>query len=280
MSPTKGIKMPSALDMALCSDDDIDFDMTFSGSSTNPPECLDLSISPEPTRQRKKVPDGPVCPMCGEQVDQDLLDDFGGGQKRMKVYQQQTVCRQHKVRSAKAAWASKGYPEIEWLELDSRISRQHRRLKKILKGGKSHYSERFGQSIKSGQSRTLFKTKQSLTPGYYGLRGLRAMTEAIIEEFSGLLRIRAVQDRLISARGHTAYVQAVLVPELTVQLIMEDMNVTEEEARDIMQESIAVGELLHEDLGDEVPDDECSSDGDDSSKSTTDGTPVAEHSSG
>jgi len=47
-----------------------------------------------------------------------------------------------------------------------------------------------------------------------------------------------VQDKLVSARGHTTYVQAVLVPELAVQLIMEDMSVNQEEARAVLMDSV------------------------------------------
>ena len=86
------------------------------------------------------------------------------------------------------------------------------------------------------------------------------MSENIVAEFSTLLRKRAVKDRLVSARGHIAYVQSVLVPELTVQLVMEDMGVDEEEARVIMKESVWVGELLNEEVADVImSDDESSS---------------------
>jgi hypothetical protein len=37
-----------------------------------------------------------------------------------------------------------------------------------------------------------------------------------------------------------------LVPELAVQMIMEDMDVSQAQARSILQESIWVGELLNE----------------------------------
>jgi hypothetical protein len=190
--------------------------------------------------------------MCFEQVDGDLLEKFTQG-SRMTISQQQKFCRLHREKSAREHWDNKGYPNIDWHSLDSRIEEHYGVLREILEGGASHYGNLFSQRIRSGGNKTLFKSAaESLTPGYYGSRGLKAMTENLVNEFSSLLRKRSVQDRLISARGNTAYIQAVLVPELTVRLITEDMSVDEETARSILQESIWVGDLLNEELGDVV----------------------------
>jgi hypothetical protein len=78
------------------------------------------------------------------------------------------------------------------------------------------------------------------------------MSENIMHEFTALLKKKAVKDRRISSRGPTAFVQAVLVPEVAVLLIMEDMNVEVEEARDILEDSASVGELIHEEIRDVV----------------------------
>ena len=69
---------------------------------------------------------------------------------------------------------------------------------------------------------------------------------------STVVRKRAIEDRLVSARGYTGYVQTVLVPELAVRLIMEDMGVPEKTAREILRDSIEIGELLYEDVGDVI----------------------------
>jgi hypothetical protein len=92
----------------------------------------------------------------------------------------------------------------------------------------------------------------TLTPGYYGTRGLRAMSENIMSKFSPLLRKIAVKDRLVSTRGVTGYVQTVLVPELAVRLIGEDMGVGEDGARQIMRESVGKEDLLNEEIEDVV----------------------------
>lgn len=52
--------------------------------------------------------------------------------------------------------------------------------------------------------------------------------------------------------GVSGFVQAVLVPELAEQLIMEDMKVSSERSREIITESADLGELLYPDVDDKV----------------------------
>ncbi|KAK1467917.1 hypothetical protein CCUS01_06874 [Colletotrichum cuscutae] len=191
------------------------------------------------------------CPMCNEIVDEKLLHDFSKG-ARLHIRKQIQFCRLHKKRSAEKAWDARGYPKIDWEGLDTRIATHYSFLGKIINGGSSHFGGLLLDKVKEGKNRTLLKAEDSLTPGYYGPRGLRAFSEHIIGRFSSILRERAVDDRLISSRGYSSYVEAVLVPELAVLLISDDMVVEAEEARSILEESKWIGDLLHEDNGDTV----------------------------
>lgn len=74
--------------------------------------------------------------------------------------------------------------------------------------------------------------------------------EAILSKFASKMRRIAPSDPLIQATGVSAFIQTVLVPELTVMLVKEDMNVDAKTARMIIQESMAIGELVNE-----MPDD-------------------------
>lgn len=250
-SPVAAFKMPSMGTIDLS--DDLDLQPIDDSPGDLGSDVEDLTIL-EGYGDKATSADA-VCPMCNERVDQELLDKFTKGE-RMTISQQQQFCQHHQMKSAKETWVKKGYPTIDWARLDTRISKHHGALGDILGGGPSHYGDVFARRVKAGKSKTVLKTKQSLTPGYYGIRGLRQMTENIIKHFSSLLRERAVRDRLISARGFTAYVQSVLVPELTVRLIMEDMDVLEAAARSILQASIGIGELLNEEDGDVVPEED------------------------
>lgn len=195
-----------------------------------------------------------VCPMCSEIVDTDFLENFYEG--RMNIRIQAKFCRAHKKRSARETWTSRGYPEISWHELDGRIQTHHPHLDNLLSGAPSHYRELLKELMKSGKNRTLkqamMSSGDSLTPGYYGSRGQRVMSENIMKRFSPTLRNIAIKDRLVSAQGVAGYVQAVLVPELAVLLIKEDMGTDIENARAIMKESIALGDLVNEETEDVV----------------------------
>lgn len=53
--------------------------------------------------------------------------------------------------------------------------------------------------------------------------------------------------------GVVGYTQAVLVPELAIRLIKEDMGVDDASARNIMRESINLGEKMNPAPNDVVP---------------------------
>ncbi|KAM0332113.1 hypothetical protein ACHAQA_002385 [Verticillium albo-atrum] len=203
-------------------------------------------------RPIKAVPN--TCPMCDLPVDKELLRTFSKG-RTLGISQQIRFCRLHNTKSAEDTWLKKGYPEINWDTLPGRFSPHHRSLKRIINGESSHYKSLLADKVSEGKERTLRKTERSLAPGYYGPRGLRIMSEHLISRFASTLRKRAVEDDIVAARGSAVFVSTVLVPELASQLIMEDMGVSVDEARTILEESIPIGDLLHEEIGDVVVDD-------------------------
>ncbi|KAK3355117.1 RTC4-like domain-containing protein [Neurospora tetraspora] len=224
-------------------------DTTMPGSPGSPLSSLDSTF-----KSSRVV----LCPMCDEEVDKSFFEGFKAKHPRMTLHQEQQFCQSHKRDSANKEWLEKGYPDIDWTVMDKRIKKHYDFLRSVLNGGESYYATVFSNKIKSGQNKTLLKSDGNLTPGYYGMRGLRIMSEHLVNNFSSELRNRAVQDRLVSKRGYMVYVQSVLVPELAVRLIMEDriqqanQEVTEEEARNIMKDSVWVGELLNEEDADHV----------------------------
>lgn len=214
---------------------------------------IDMSLQDTPTDKKRVLGPGlTLCPMCDAVVDQELLKEFSKGQ-RMTISRQAKFCRIHKKESAKKTWEEKGYPEIDWTKLVKRVAGYHDFIESLIRGASSHFGLLHKEKIKTGKNRTLLKTENYLMPGYYGLRGMSILTETIVETFSSLLREHAPRDRLISARGYTGYVQSVLVPELTVKLIQEDMDVGQEEARSIMKESCALGEILNDEKREQNP---------------------------
>lgn len=209
---------------------------------------FDMSLKETPVDNKKRSnlnPGKALCPMCEAQVDADVLKEFSNGQ-RMTIARQAKFCRMHKKTSAQRTWEEKGYPDIDWTNFAARIQGHNDYIDSVIRGKVSHFGEALRDKIKTGQDRTLRQTEEFPTPGYYGLRGMSLMTETIVETFSNLLRQRAPRDKLISARGYTGFVQSVLVPELAVKLIQEDMSLDADEAREVMKESRAAGEILND----------------------------------
>lgn len=188
------------------------------------------------------------CPMCGKSVDPDELRAFG----RMNTRKQEKFCRSHRKTTALNTWKEEEYPTIDWAKLDSRISKHHSFIKDLINGADSYYRERLSETVNAGKNRSLLKSNYNPTPGYYGTRGLCAISENTMRKFTPLLKRRMVVDRLMAARGFTPYVEYVVVPEVAVKLIMEDMKCGAERAREIMSESLEVGELLSEEVRDIV----------------------------
>ncbi|TGO84350.1 hypothetical protein BPOR_0515g00030 [Botrytis porri] len=191
---------------------------------------------------------GSRCPMCNEPVATEDLKALG----KMNTRKQEKFCLSHQRKSARSNWKSKGYPDIDWETLDSRISNHHAFIEKIIGGATCHYREVFDEKVKAGKDRNLMKSSTNLIPGYYGSRGLRLISENIMHEFTPLKKNRAPLDRLIAARSTAAFVDSVVVPEVTVLLIKEDMNVSDEEARTILTDSSEMGDLVNEEIKDVV----------------------------
>ncbi|GKU04105.1 hypothetical protein FLAG1_06465 [Fusarium langsethiae] len=186
------------------------------------------------------------CPWCGDAVLEQALKDFSRG-KRLNVQMQTRFCAKHKKESAMDTWRERGYPRIDWDRLEKRLEDHQQYLAKIVHGKESHYRSMLAEKIQTGQARSL-KKEGDLNPGYYGPRGCKVMCDYLVEEFGQSLKDRATKDRVIAGRGSAAFIQSVLVAELAVQLIMEDMSVNAREAREIMEESKTLGELLHEEV--------------------------------
>lgn len=186
------------------------------------------------------------CPWCGDVVSEQALKEYSKG-KRLNVQMQTRFCAKHKRETAMDTWRERGYPHIDWDRLEERLKDHQEYLSKIVDGKKSYYRNLLAEKIQTGQARSL-KKEGDLNPGYYGPRGCKLMCDYLVEEFGESLKEKATEDRVIAGRGSAAFIQSVLVAELAVRLIIEDMDVSAGEAREIMEESKPLGELLHEEI--------------------------------
>jgi hypothetical protein len=209
------------------------------------------------------------CKGCGKRVPlllkQEFEDKYNHG-KALGYKKWSWFCDHHKKEDARQIWQERGYPEIQWYSFEKRLQAHHHRLLAVLeKRSTSIYRDRLQKRVDSGTTRSAAAayTRNSsddgeleIKPGYYGSKGEKLMTDHIVRHFADELRDLAVSDSLIGASGVaggvSGFVQAVLVPEVAVALVQEDMKVNEKRAREILKESLELGELLNEEAHEEV----------------------------
>ncbi|ERS99834.1 uncharacterized protein SPSK_08717 [Sporothrix schenckii 1099-18] len=217
-----------------------------------------------------------VCPLCKAPLDEDmlraLLPDHAllAGVSFARIAQTRSAiplnllkfdeklrfCTGHKQRASRLAWTARGYPTIDWDALPTRLVRHEKHIHRVLLGKAASPYRASWETTDNVSLRT------AVVPGYYGRRGLRVLSDAIVQRHAPTLRKRVVEDPLVAARGMAQYVQAVLVPELAVQLIREDMQQggagasSADEARRVLEESAAIGEDVMDEERDVVDDDD------------------------
>jgi hypothetical protein len=195
-------------------------------------------------------PDHGPCPMgCGKILPRSELETLD---PQAKVRVQQAFCRSHQVKDAKDEWVLRGYPMIDWDELQKRLKKHNKDIAKMIKEPERlHFRKEMEERNKKGRDRTLLQHMKNeglegIGAGYYGPKGHDIMTEHITREFATDIMEKSFTDKIIHGRGATGYIQMVLVLELTTLLVNEDMNnVGDESARSIMRESTSIGDLLH-----------------------------------
>jgi hypothetical protein len=224
------------------------------------PRTLNL---PTPKEYRPSV----ECQGCGKSVPlllkQEFEDRYNHG-KALGYKRWAWFCDHHKKEDARQVWRERGYPDIKWESFDKRLRGHHDRLVAVLeKRTPSVYRARLQKLVDSGMTRRAAynpgdsdDSELEIKPGYYGPKGEKLMTEHILGHFADELRDLAVSDSLIGASGITGgvsgFVQAVLVPEVAVALVKEDMSVDEKRAREILKESLELGDLLNEEAHERV----------------------------
>ena len=196
------------------------------------------------------------CPLCNGKVDQVHLETFNFG-RRMNVRAQQRFCHEHREKDAERLREKNEYPTPEWPDVLGRRIRDHEAdLTRILLRNKPSYYrahlddaiDRGKKSRKGVQKYLKEEVVDILKYGYYGPKGARLMGHAITERMSDILKETLSCDSVARSAGVGGYVNAVLVPELLVGLVMEDMHLDDAaQARNVLAESSDVGIMLNGD---------------------------------
>jgi hypothetical protein len=212
--------------------------------------------------------EGFSCPLCRAPVEPDDYWSYWKGKNRT-VKHQNAFCRIHRTKSAREEYRSEGYPDIDWTALPQRIRKHRMTLFKILTNElSSPYRAAYEPIALTGKAAAVPTRRkdlpehiqneldsyalddQSTFPGYYGPHGRRVITESVMKLLKN--EIKNCSDAVVQGSGPATFVQAVLVPETAILLIMEDCRVDREEAEEVRERTYEVGMLLHEEIEDRV----------------------------
>ncbi|KIW65521.1 hypothetical protein PV04_07776 [Phialophora macrospora] len=201
---------------------------------------------------------GVLCPVCEKPVHDSVTLFVPDNLRTLPFQQQQKFCSRHQVADAKEEWDRRGYPKkIYWDELeDFRIREKLPSLKMVIsRQTPCFYLAELDAEIKAAKGNRR-KIRNYLNDGlinvakagYYGPKGARIMTNVVTASLTETLNKALQSDSALKAAGVGAYVSAVLVPELTLRLVMDDMNLkTAKEGRRVLDESTDMGVLLNPD---------------------------------
>ena len=215
-----------------------------------------------------QIEEGSQCTLCGQSVEQEDYWDFWKA-KDKTVKNKSAFCHTHKKKSAKEEYTQEGYPDIDWKALPRRIRRHKSTLTKLLgKDCSSKHRDRYEPLALTGKAAAVPSRRTDLPqsaqesldsfaldervayPGYYGPHGRRVITEHVMETLKS--ELKKSKDRVVQASGIAAFVQAVMVPEVAILLIMEDCQVDEHVAEGIREKTYDMGLLLNEEIEDEI----------------------------
>lgn len=234
-------------------------------NSSAPQEALD-NLQDYIQQLPEEEIEGTQCTLCKDVVEMEDYWEFWKGKERT-VKNHTAFCTAHKKKTARENYYKEGYPTIDWNVLPTRIRKHRTTLLRILSNQRpSSYRDRYEPLALTGKAAAVPSRRkdlpasvqeelasyalddQSTYPGYYGPHGRRAITEHVMKVLKN--EIKNCKDPVVQASGPAAFVQAVLVPEMAVMLIMEDCRVDREGAEKIRTETYSMGMLLNEEIED------------------------------
>jgi RTC4-like domain len=220
------------------------------------PEVVDVDeATPDPSQPT--VEHSTIsCPVCHQDVDSSHMLPSEKHPRLLSLKKQQAFCRRHQLNDAQNLLKQRDYPNVDWEVLAlERIPKYVDHLQGVLSGKvKCYYADQLNTAVTEakGNRRAIreYLTEGALDivkPGYYGPKGSTVMMGQIISRMSKDINSK-LEDKLMRAAGMGNYVAAVLVPELTLRLVMEDLSIKDDaEGRKVLDESTGVGLLLNPD---------------------------------
>lgn len=193
-------------------------------------------------REMVRLEDPKICSYCGRELPREFQ-----ARGRLKVREQWAECQRHRRADLLQECKEKGYPAagIAWDALKDRVMGRGEAIRRLLNGADSRFRHEYQRIVDRGEDRAPITSRRNHVLGYYGMKGFAMISDILMTNFAGELRERAPYDPLIRARAPVEFVHYVIIPELAVQIVMEDMGVGSwDEARNILEESKQLGGML------------------------------------
>ncbi|EGE06662.1 hypothetical protein TEQG_05660 [Trichophyton equinum CBS 127.97] len=95
-------------------------------------EIVSPHLSKEPvqaTNSPESTSDVVLCPICEAKISRQLFNKYNTGAQFMTVKQEALLCKAHHEESARLDWVNRGYPSINWQNLEYRLQRFHPHLR-------------------------------------------------------------------------------------------------------------------------------------------------------
>ncbi|KAJ3048471.1 hypothetical protein HK097_010507 [Rhizophlyctis rosea] len=196
------------------------------------------------------------CPHCSKPLPDPLPTHVATWYKKLKKEQprewEHEFCKYHRVElEVIPEGVTKGWPyHIDWERVKERVKAMEGKLREVVDGrvGSAWRRIWMGEYFRLGARRAQASTNRigrvRVTGcGYYGTKGARM----ILEILSGLF-LNQMHPYLTAQKSHPQpvleYLQDVLVPECAARLVMEDLGITYEEARNVMKKSLEFGKVV------------------------------------
>lgn len=166
-------------------------------------------------------------------------------------------CQRHENATILEKGRTKGYPcSTDFTALRKRLITMLPFIKKIINNpSKSEFMMRLRKGAKgrnAAQPMTMIDLFDECQPGYYGPRGSELISDVVLKELGDYIRENNnLYEDLKFCGGVTGYIQSVVVPEVGLRLIMEDMEISKDEARTRMKESVAYGGIINASVEDD-----------------------------
>lgn len=202
-----------------------------------PPEFDFESLRKSPTTRR--------CKFCRKELPPSFVEVPPTASRARFGY-----CRRHENATVLQQGKQLGYPAVcDFTQVRARITKLLPRIRKLLDGPDSEFltilrNKTSHRNVATPMS--MFNVFDLTQPGYYGPRGAEMIKGIVMDSMAKEIKSnKGLSDALKFCGGVMGYISSIIVPEIGVRLIMEDMDMNWDDARKIMKESSAYGNVIN-----------------------------------